>query len=714
MRWLFTFFLITIAAHGAVSFRHEVLPVLTRQGCNTGTCHGSPSGKGGFALSLFAFDAKADYNALTKDFLSRRIDPIDPHLSLLLRKPSTDLSHKGGLKLPRDSREYKIIHDWIAAGTPMDAPNMPACKGITLHVEGSAVLRWPKPTTRLRVTARFADGASRDVTHLAKFTSSDEAIATVNADGTVTGVRRGLAAVMVRYLEHVEARAFTFVKPVKGFKWSNPPAASYIDEKVHTKLRELQFLPSGLCDDSEFVRRVYLDVLGRLPTITETRAFAADKRKDKRARLIDTLLKRPEYATFWAQKWGDLLRLEPKQLTAAGTTKYHSWLVKAIGNNLPYDQFAQALLVSDGNTTTHPPANYYRAAKDTHDALETTAQIFLGSRLACAKCHNHPYERWTQDNYYGLAAVFHRVERKAGKGKPPKDFLISIKRTGEVTQPRTGQTMQPWLPGKGSVKVPDKVDRRRVFADWLTRRDNRWFARVEANRIWAAVMGRGIVEPIDDFRDSNPPVNPPLLDALAEDFAKHGFDRKHLLRRILNSRTYQASAKPNEFNRDDGQFFSHYRPHLLSAEQMFDAVCQVTGVAEKFPGLPAGTRATALPSPQLKNAFLKTFGQPARSSACACERPSEPQLAQAIELLNGKFLHGKLANQSGRLQKLIAAGKKDDEIVREIYLAALARGPSKVELDFARQHISKSKDRTAGLADICWSVFNLNEFLFQH
>jgi hypothetical protein len=712
MRLFFAFFLTAIVADGAVSFRNEVLPVLTRQGCNSGTCHGSPSGKGGFALSLFAFDAKADYIALTKDFLSRRIDPIDPHLSLLLRKPSTDLSHKGGLKLPRDSREYKIIRDWIAAGTPMDAPNTPACKGITIHVKGSAVLRWPQPTTRLRVTARFADGASRDVTHLAQFTSSDEAIATVQPDGTVTGVRRGLAAVMVRYLEHVEARAFTFVKPVKDFKWPNPPAANYIDHKVHAKLRELQFLPSGLCDDSEFVRRVYLDVLGRLPTIAETQSFISNKRKDRRTQLIDALLEQPEYATFWAQKWGDLLRLEPKQLTTTGTHKFHRWLVNAISKNMPYDRFARALLTANGSTFTHPPANYYRTAKDTTDALETTAQIFLGSRLACAKCHNHPYERWTQDNYYGLAAVFNRVQRTAGAR--PDELFISSKRTGEVTQPRTGQTMQPWLPGKGYITVANDVDRRRVFADWLTQRDNRWFARVEANRIWAAVMGRGIVEPIDDFRDSNPPVNPPLLDALAEDFAKHGFDRKQLLRKILNSRTYQASAKPNDFNRGDEQFFSHYRPHLLSAEQMLDAVCQVTGMDESFPGLPAGTRATALPSPQLNNAFLKTFGQPARSSACACERPSEPQLAQAIELLNGKFLHGKLANKSGRLQKLIATGKKDDEIVREIYLSALAREPSKAELGFARQHISKSKNRTAALSDICWSVFNLNEFLFQH
>jgi len=701
-------------AHAAVSFRQDVLPVLTRQGCNAGTCHGSPSGKGGFALSLFAFNAAADYTALTKGFLSRRIDANDPHLSLLLRKPSQALSHKGGLKLPKNSREYKIIHDWIAGGTPIDPPGTPTCTGITLHVTGSTLLHWPKPIGGVRVTATFADGKKRDVTHLAQFTSSDEAIATVTANGTVTvtGIRRGVAGVMVRYLEHVEAVAFTFVKPVPGFQWTDPIASNFIDEKVYLKLQEMQLLPSGLCSDSEFVRRVHLDVLGRLPTIAETQAFLADKAKGKRAALIDRLLRRPEHAAFWAQKWGDLLRLTPPQLTAAGTHKFHRWLVSAFEQNLPYDRFAHAMLTANGSTFAHPPANYFRTAKDTNDALETTAQIFLGSRLACAKCHNHPYERWTQDNYYGLAAVFNRVERKAGTR--PGELFISSRGTGEVMQPRTGQRMDPWLPGQGSVKVGAGTDRRRVFADWLTQRDNRWFARVEANRIWATVMGRGIVEPVDDFRDSNPPVNAPLLDALAAEFAQSGFDRRALLRHILNSRTYQASAQPTAANRGDEMFFSHYRPHLLTAEQIVDAVCQVTGVPEKFAGLPAGTRATALPSPALNSAFLMTFGQPARSTACACERPAEPRLAQALELLNGKFLHDRLQHKNGRLARWLAAGKTDDEIVAEIYLSALARQPSKAERQLARQYIAQSKDRAAALADLCWSVFNLNEFLFQH
>ena len=400
MQWFVAMMLIPLASEAAVSFRHEVLPILTRQGCNAGTCHGSPSGKGGFALSLFAFDAEADHTVLTKDYRGRRIDPVDPDASLLLRKPSTAIAHRGGLKLPKDSHEYRILRQWISEGCLLDEPSTASCNGILLKHDRPSTLRWPKPSTKIKGTARFADGTTRDVTHLAQFTSSDEAIATVRPDGTVTGVRRGVAAVMVRYLEHVEARAFTFVKPIAGFKWTNPPTANYIDNHVHAKLRELQFQPTGLSPVNVFVRRVHLDVLGRVPTPAEQRAFVDDAKPDKRARLIDALLKRPEHALFWAQKWGDLLRLDPTQVSTTGTHKFHQWLVSAQAKTLPYDQFTRALLTANGSTFTEPPANYYRTAKDPHDALETTAQLFMGSRLACAKCHNHPIERWTQDTYY--------------------------------------------------------------------------------------------------------------------------------------------------------------------------------------------------------------------------------------------------------------------------------------------------------------------------
>ncbi len=663
-------------------------------------------------MSMFAFDAPADHLVLTHDLAGRRVDVFDPDLSLILRKPSNGLAHRGELKLPKNGREYQIIRQWIAEGCQMDSADTPACTGIEMEPKGTPVLHWPRPTAQLSVKAHFADGSTRDISHLVQYTITDEAIASVTADGQVTGRKRGQTAVMVRYIEYVVARAFTFVKPVPGFQWTNPPVANFVDEKIHAKLREMQLLPSGLCTESEFVRRVHLDVIGRLPTIDEAKEFLADKSADKRALLIDALLKRPEYAPFWAQKWGDLLRLTPEAVSPSGAHKFNQWLVQSFRKNQPYDAFARDLLTATGSTFQNPPTNYYRTAADMSDALETTTQIFIGNRLSCAKCHNHPFERWTQDNYYGLGAVFNRVKRQAGAR--PDEMFITLARSGEVTNPRSGKVMKPWLPGKGSVDVPANMDRRQVFAKWLTKKDNPWFAKVEANRLWAAVMGRGIVEPVDDFRASNPPVNATLLEALGAEFAKHNFDRKHLLRVMLNSRTYQASAKPNEFNKDDELLFSHYRPHLLTAEQLLDGVCQVTGVAENFAGLPAGTRATALPTPQLNNTFLKVFGQPTRSSACACERPQEPQLGQALELLNGKFLHGRLENAANRLQKQAAAGKTDNEIITELYLAALARTPTSEELAAAQKHIASSGKREAALADLCWIVLNLNEFLFQH
>ena len=699
-----------------VSFQHEVLPVLTRQGCNAGTCHGSPSGKGGFALSLFAFDAAADYAVLTRDLLGRRVDIFNPPLSLILRKPSTALAHRGGLKLSKNSLEYRILHDWITQGAQTDPPGTLRCEGIEVTPGTAAVLHWPEPLQQLRVTARFEDGSRRDITHLAKFTSSDEAILKVDPVGRVTGQQRGQAAVMIRYLEHVAALPFTLVKPVPGFHWTDPPTANYIDTLVHSKLRELQFNPSGLCTDSEFLRRLHLDLTGMLPTSAEAEAFLSDESLGKRARLIDTLLARPEHAIFWAQRWGDLLRVTPSKLQSAGAQAMHRWLVDAMADNMPHDRFAKALLISSGDTFVNAPANYFRASSSRDDVLETTTQLFLGARLACAKCHNHPFDRWTQDHYYGMGAFFHRIQRvgvdkkKGGKG----ELLVSTASEGEVTHPRTGRTMLPWLPGRGEVVVPQGTDRREVFADWLTRPDNPWFARTAANRIWAYVMGRGIVEPVDDFRDSNPPVNGPLLDAMARDFAEHGFDRTHLLRVILNSRTYQASSRSTSANGEDRRLFSHFQPRLLSAEQLLDAVCRVTGLTESFEGLPAGTRATALPSPQMNHAFLKTFGQPSRDTVCTCERATEPQLAQALEFLSGKLVHGKLESANNRFRKALAAGSSDREIVTEIYWTALSRPPSTGELTSAFRHIAGASDRAAALTDVCWAILNTNEFVFQH
>jgi hypothetical protein len=506
---------------------------------------------------------------------------------------------------------------------------------------------------------------------------------------------------------------FTFVQDVPELVWPQLPQVNYIDELVDAKLRQLGYVPSGLARDEEFLRRVYLDVLGQLPTLEETRQFLADSRPDKRRLLIDQLLSRPEHARFWALKWGDLLRLTAQQVGPSGVFKYHRWLERAFAQNMPYDEFVRQLLLARGSTLENPPANFYRTTSDAQDSVESVCQLFLGARVQCAKCHNHPFERWTQDDYYGLAAFFHRVQKK--KSPRSDELWVFVATSGEVTQPRTGKVMKPWLPGRGTVDAADVPDRREIFVQWLTSPDNLWFAQVEANRIWSFVMGRGLVDPPDDFRESNPPSNAALLDALARDLVAHGFDRRHLLRQILNSRTYQADFRPNPLNQDDTRYGSHYLPRMLSAEQLLDAIGAVTEVPEPLEGLPAGTRATQLPAPDLvKHEFLKAFGQPERQTVCACERNTEANLSMAIQFFNGPVIYQKLRDPNNRFRRLLAAGRAPEAILDELYLAAVCRMPTAEERAAALAHLASKDDPAAALEDITWAILNTNEFLFQH
>ena len=458
---------------------------------------------------------------------------------------------------------------------------------------------------------------------------------------------------------------------------------------------------------------MHLDLIGTLPTIAETEAFIADKQPDKRARLIDALLNRPEHAKFWALKWGDLLRLSVKQIGAPSVHKYHRWIESAIASNMPYDRFATSLLTARGSTLLNPPANFFRTAANRDDAVETSAQIFLGTRIACAKCHNHPFERWTQDNYYGMASFFNRIQRRR-TGKGDETWILDAK-TGEVAHPLDGRTMKPWAPSAGEMALPAEADRRREFARWLTRADNPFFARVEVNRLWAHVMGRGIVEPFDDFRDTNPPANAPLLDALAADFVKSGYDRRHILRVILNSRTYQASSTASALNRDDRKYFSHYRARMLSAEQLLDAIGEVTGIPERLNGLPPDMKCTQVPAPELANVgFLKIFGQPERQSACECERSDESSIERALQLYNGRLLDRRLKDGNNRFRRALAAGKPDAAVIDELYLAALSRRPTDAERKIITAHLGGAKDRNAAYENILWALLNKTEFLFQH
>lgn len=694
-----------------VSFRTEAVAALTRQGCNSGACHGSPSGKGGFQLSLQAYDLAMDERSLTLSELGRRTNSIEPEQSLLLLKPTRAVPHAGGLQLRTTDFAYDVLRQWIAEGCRVDEATGKRCVSLELLPASGRVLKLPHSEQQIVARAHFEDGTIRDVTRLTKFSSSDEHIASLADGGLMTGHRRGQVAVMARYLDHLVSCQFTIVEDIEGFQWPDPPANNYVDELVYEKLRQLQYAPAALCSDSDFVRRVYLDVIGILPTLAEQDAFLADPSPDRRQRLIDSLLERPEYAQFWALKWGDLLRLQKEEVSETGVHKFHNWLVDAVQTNMPLDQFARELLTAQGSTYDHPAANFYRACDEPIKAAETTAQLFLGSRIQCAKCHNHPFENWTQDNFYGLTAFFNRVSRKPGRRL--EEEIIYVARNGEVQQPRTGQTMKPWLPGKGDIDDATIQDRRAVFADWLTQPENPIFARVAVNRIWAEAMGQGIVDPVDDFRQSNPPAIPALLDKLAEDFVAHNYDQKHILRTILNSRIYQLDSQATDLNRDDTRFFSHAKMRMLSAEQLLDAICQVTQIKETFPGLPPDTRATAIPSPDFDHEFLDAFGRPPRNTACECERVTQSTLAQVVELFNGPLIRQKLADKQNRFRRLLAEGRPANEVIDELYRSAVCRKPTDAELKSALDYVA-AKDAADGLEDLGWVLLNTDEFLMQH
>jgi len=694
-----------------VSFRNETLAALTKAGCNMGACHGSPSGKAGFRLSLRAFDPQLDVMTLRTEYFGRRTNVMNPDESLLLKKPLMEVAHGGGRRIKKGETLHSVLRGWIAEGQQIDLKTAPKLQRIEVFPK-ERVLRDAADRQQLVVNGYFSDGSVRDVTALTVFESSDESVGTVNADGLVEQAGRGETAVLARYLDKMDTAHITFLEQVPGFAWNNPPENNFIDTLAFAKLKQLQILPSELCTDSEFLRRAYLDTTGRLPTIAESRAFLNDDDPQKRKKLIDRLVDSPDFAAFWTMKWSDILRSNTKKVNGTGVHKYRQWIYHSILNDKPLDRFARELLTAKGSVYENPAANYWRVSRDPNDATESTAQLFLGIRIQCAKCHNHPFERWTQDNYYGIAAAFARIGRK--KGPDPNEEVIYVKSSGEIKQPRTGETMPVHLLLEGDVNVPDSKDRREVFAEWMTSPENPFFAKAAVNRIWGHLMGRGIVEPVDDFRDSNPPSNAALLNELAERFIKHGYSRKWAVKTIMNSRLYQLSSRKNEFNEDDDIYNSHAHTRLLGAEQLLDAICYVTGVPEKFKGLPEGTRAVELPSPPKDHYFLKIFGQPQREMACGCERSNESNLSQALQMINGPVVHGKLRDDNGRIATMIKAGKSDEEIIRALYLAALCREPTTAEVSAAKAHIGNSKDRRQALEDVGWAVVNSKEFLFQH
>jgi hypothetical protein len=693
-----------------VSFRHDVIPSFSQPGCNTGACHGTPTGKGGFRLSLRGYLPDQDYLTLTRDSGGRRINPVAAESSVVLQKPLGEVPHEGGLRIARDSKSYELIRDWIAEGAKDDG-NPPAAVKLEL-LPGTRVLNNPAKTQQTIAVVHYADGSSRDITPTCYYNSSNPDIADVDADGYVTFKNRGEVAVIAHYLDLVASVRLTHLVEIPGFRLAQVPADNVIDQTVFAKLNRMRISPSDLCTDSEFIRRVYLDAIGVLPTPEEVKAFLADTAPDRRTRLVDRLLDRPEYADFWSLKFADVLRANGRLIQAKGANVYARWIKSNLERNVPMDEFVRELLTAEGSAFSNPAVNYYRISRDPESSVEATAQLFLGVRIQCAKCHNHPFERWTQDDYYGFAAFFSRVRQK--KGYLPDDEIVYATDSGDVRQPRTGRVMPPKALGGPVLDDTGARDRRARLAAWLTRPENPFFAKSLVNRVWFHLIGRGIVEPVDDFRDSNPASNDELLNGLTAQFVAAKFDLKALIRSILTSRTYALSARTNELNADDTLYFSHAFTKLLPAEVLLDAISNVTGTTTVFDGLPSGMHATQIPDGKMENPFLKTFGRPARELACECERESDSNLSQALQLIGGATVNGKLRDDKGRLATLSKSDKSPEAIVRELYLIALSRDPSSTELAAASKHLTTAKDRRQAIEDLGWVLVNSKEFLFRH
>lgn len=713
-------------AETPVRFRTEVMAVLSRAGCNSGACHGNLNGKGGFKLSLRGQDAEADFVALTRDTLSRRLDRLRPRDSLLLAKATMALPHEGGQRFAPGSLEDRLLHRWMAEGAALDPAS--AARPVRLTVVPVArVLHDPTDRVQLTVQAAFSDGSHRDVTRLACYEPSN-LLVRVDAAGLVTRLQHGESAVLVRYVDLQAVVRLAFVPARPGFVWKEVPEQNFIDRHVFARLRSLRVQPSELCPDSDFLRRAYLDGIGILPSPAEARRFLTSTSSNKRAELIDALLRRDEFADYWALKWSDLLRNEEKVLDARGVRLFHAWLRQGFIDGKPLDALARDLIAARGSSYRQPAANYYRALRDPYTRAEATGQVFLGVRLQCARCHNHPFDVWTQDDYHRFAAFFPRVQYRIvennrrdrlDKHEFDGEQVVYLDRSSELTHPVTGQTLAPRYLGDGTP-LPGQRDRLAALADRVARPDNPHFARVQANRVWAHLVGRGIVDPVDDFRASNPPSNPELLDALAVDLATHRFDLRHLVRRIMNSRTYQLSAVPTPSNADDEGTFARALVRPLQAEQLLDALAAVTGVQPRFEGVPRGTRAGQLPGvgAHLRRRgdaeqFLAAFGKPERSLSCECERSEDTTLAQAFQLITGPILNHWLTEPNNRLGKALAADRPVPAILDELFLAGLCRLPTAEERRRATGLVEGAKDRRAALEDVLWGLINAKEFLLR-
>lgn len=721
----------TLGNDTRVRFTTDVVPILTKLGCNSGGCHGKATGQNGFKLSLLGFEPDFDYRTIVKEGRGRRISPAAPDHSLLLVKATNLTPHGGGRRTEIGSEEYEVLRRWIATGVVAPSPDDPILERIELSPRAKVLES--KAIQTLRVTAFLSDGTSQDVTRRAVYETNEPEIATVESDGVVQTLDRpGLFSVMVRYGGKVAT--FHSAVPLRMTAEQRGKASarladlegrrkSQFDRLLVRQWRRLRIMPSEPANDATFIRRASLDICGTLPTREEVEAYCADTSVDKRSQLIDRLLDRPEYASYFTLKWADILQNRGSGYSTskqrAGTSLFAGWIRDSLAANKPYDQFVSEIITASGSQNENPPTVWYRQVRTQSEYVESVAQAFLGVRIQCAQCHHHPFDRWSQADYYGLAAVFARVGRKGGfaDAEVPTNEIIYVRDHGEVFHPRNGRLMLPKALGGPQFNVNRFDDPRRSLARWMTASDNQFFARTFANRMWAHFHGRGIIHPIDDARDSNPPTNPELLNALSAEFIASGYDMKHLIRVICNAYSYGLKAAPNALNGDDTQTFARFYARRLPAEVLLDGISQVLEVPTKFSGGPGefelGTRAIDLPDENVPASFLDVFGRPARASACECERVDAPSLTQALTLINSPEIQSKLTDEKGYAARLASNELAHAENVKDVFLRLLGRVPSAEEMQTSIEFLDSEEDRGEAYRSLLWSLLATNEFMFN-
>jgi hypothetical protein len=712
------------------SFVNDVEPILTRLGCNSGACHGKLAGQNGFKLSLRGYAPEQDHIAITRDSRGRRIAKSRPRESLILAKPLMRVPHQGGHKLTAGSPEYRILLAWIAAGAPGPSGKEPKVEGIA--VEPPSRVYAANATQSLKVTARYSDGTSRDITRLALYKTNDGALASVDDNGSVRALRPGATGVMASFQGQVAVHVVTTPYDQKVAPAAYRDRANFLDDFVMAKLAEVKLEPSPAADEATFLRRVSLDLAGTLPDPAEAAAYLADPDPHKRAKLVDHLLDSPAYVDYWTQFLGELLqnRLERDgdKRGRKGVRGFSRWIREAVAENRPWDGIVRDILTARGPLSQVPAGGYYLVNRKAEDLAEAATHAFLGTRIQCAKCHNHPLERFTQDDYYGMAAFFTRVKLDGkntdegpavdtgvpGRMGRRRGAKTDAQRVG-ITQPRTNEFLPPRPLDRSTLPLDAEDDPREQLADWMTSKANPLFPRAITNRVWKRFFAVGLVEPVDDLRATNPSTNEPLLKALSDDLVKHDFDLKHLMRTIVMSRTYALASDPLPTNASDRKFFSHYYPRRLPAEVLADALTQATGIPEAFEGYAVGLRAMQLPDPKVQSYLLDTFGRPERVTACACERSGEVTMPQVLHLINGESLNRRIADGDGRLAHLLRSGKPDREIADALFLATLARHPTGEQWRAVESALSGSTDgREAVFRDLLWALINAKEFLFSH